>query len=63
MHQLNQAILRMCYSIQTVQELIQEMNENLNLAYQQVELHTDSSKIMTFPGSDGLYQYKGPCLV
>ena len=65
MGQPNQAILRVHHPVLTVEETIQEMSGgkvfsklDLNMAYHQVELHSDSHEITTFTGPNGLYRYK-----
>ena len=65
MRHANQAIIREKHSVPTVEETIQEVSYakvffklDLNMAFQQIELHPDSRDITTFAAPDGLYRYK-----
>ena len=65
MRQANQAVIRERHPIPTVQETLQEISGaklfaclDLNMAFQQIELHVDSRDITTFAGPNGLYRYK-----
>lgn len=53
------------HHVPTVEEALQEISEakvfsklKLNMAFHQIELHSDSHNIKTFAAPDGLYQCK-----
>jgi len=63
--QANHAIFREKHPIPTVEQILQEISEakvlsklNLNMAFHQIELHSDFHDRTTFRASDGLYRYK-----
>ena len=65
MRQANRAILREKHPVPTIEETLQEMSGakvfsklDLNMAFHQVELASESRDITTFAGPNGLYRYK-----
>ena len=65
MRRANLAIKRERFPVQTIDEVIQDLNESrifnklgLRLGYHQIELHPSSREITTFATHKGLFRYK-----
>ena len=65
MHRASITIIRECYPIATMDDVIQSLNQStvfskldLKSSYHQLELHSDSYSIITFIIQCGLFQCK-----
>ena len=65
MRRANLAVKKERYLIPTIEDLLQEMNQNkifskleVKWAYHQIELNSESRDITTFATHEGLFRYK-----